>query len=514
MQTRPRNQAGVDVVVRLLAVLTLVLAANYVAWRWTDSVAWGAWPLSVPFVLAETHAGLCLVLLCLTLSRTTRRIPPAPPSGLSVDVFVTRYDEPVELLRRTVRSAVAIAYPHRTYVLDDGAAPEVASMARSEGAHYLARTRAPEGAHVDAKAGNLNHALRHTAGDFVLVLDADQVAHPDFLDRTLGYFDDPQVVFVQTPQWSYNVPRPDPLGAQTPFFNGPVQRGKDAWNAALFTGSNAVLRRRALQHARDEGIATYSLTEDLATTIRLHAAGGRGVYHDEVLAEGLAPGDLEALLSQRRRWAVGALQVLRREAPLTARGLSVGQRLMYLETMLRYFSGFATATLAIVTALALTFGWWPVDSYDASLLARAIPLALANEVLLLTAMRGPGAVRERQLSIALWPVWIEAACTALAPARAPATPSFEVTPKDGATRRASLKLLRWQLGAAALLIGSVLVAGIRLAAGVEDDLNAVVVHLAWAAYLLGGLAMLPAAWAYRRNAVPSSAPALEREVPR
>ena len=40
-----------------------------------------------------------------------------------------------------------------------------------------------------AKAGNLNNALMQTHGDFVLILDADQIPSPEILDRTLGYFD-------------------------------------------------------------------------------------------------------------------------------------------------------------------------------------------------------------------------------------------------------------------------------------------------------------------------------------
>ncbi|MGY1691658.1 glycosyltransferase family 2 protein [Geodermatophilus sp. SYSU D01105] len=76
-------------------------------------------------------------------------------------------------------------------------------------------------------------------------------------------------------------------------------------------------------------MATISVTEDMATCMRLHALGWRTVYHHETLALGLAPEDLGTMLTQRLRWAQGTVQVMLRENPLVQRGLTVAQRLMY-----------------------------------------------------------------------------------------------------------------------------------------------------------------------------------------
>ena len=92
----------------------------------------------------------------------------------------------------------------------------------------------------------------------MLILDADQIPAPEILDRTLGYFRDPEVALVQTPQWFYNVPAGDPLGSQAPLFYGPIQQGKDGWNAAFFCGSNAVLRREALMQLGIAGTCASS----------------------------------------------------------------------------------------------------------------------------------------------------------------------------------------------------------------------------------------------------------------
>ncbi|RZI84061.1 MAG: glycosyltransferase, partial [Microbacterium sp.] len=133
---------------------------------------------------------------------------------------------------------------------------------------YITRSKEWENKPRHAKAGNLNNALLQTDGDFLLILDADQVPHPDILDKTLGYFaDDPEVALVQTPQWFVNVDEADPLGSQAPLFYGPIQQGKDGWNAAFFCGSNAILRRDALMHA---GVVGYvrSVEQSLAASLK------------------------------------------------------------------------------------------------------------------------------------------------------------------------------------------------------------------------------------------------------
>ena len=117
------------------------------------------------------------------------------------------------------------------------------------------------------RLGNLNNALMGTDGEFLLILDADQVPRPEILDHTLGYFDDPKLALVQTPQVFGNVAPGDPLGSQAPLFYGPIQQGKDGWNAAFFCGSNAILRREALMQL---GISSYvsELERAIQTALR------------------------------------------------------------------------------------------------------------------------------------------------------------------------------------------------------------------------------------------------------
>ena len=70
-------------------------------------------------------------------------------------------------------------------MLDDGKRADVKALCEELGADYVTR---PTNLH--AKAGNLNHALQMTDGEFVVIFDADHVAERHFIDRLVGYFDD------------------------------------------------------------------------------------------------------------------------------------------------------------------------------------------------------------------------------------------------------------------------------------------------------------------------------------
>lgn len=260
-------------VVRMLAILVVSFGLIYIYWRWTQTIAWDHWWVSVPLVLAETYSLGESVLYSFTMWNARQRpAPPRPAPGQTVDVFITTYNEPLDLVLKTSLAARDMTYPHRTWILDDGDRGEFRAAARQIGVGYIVRGPEWEGRPRHAKAGNLNNALARTSGDFVMILDADQVPGRRFLDRVLGYFDDPEVALVQTPQYFWNVPRSDPLGSQAELFYGPIQQGKDGWDAAFFCGSNAVLRREALMSL---GLSRYSRTAAERTRGALHRGVSR-----------------------------------------------------------------------------------------------------------------------------------------------------------------------------------------------------------------------------------------------
>lgn len=263
---------------RVLVALNFLLGAYYLGWRYLSSINWAAWPFALALIAAETYSVLDGWLFGLTMWRLRQRgEPPPPPADATVDVFITCSNEPVELVRETAVAARDIRWLHTTYILNDDASPAMRAMAEAEGIGYIVRSAEWQGEDRHAKAGNVNNALFQTQGEFLLILDADQMPSPEILHRTLGYFTDPKVALVQTSHWFYNVPPDDPLGVQAELLYGPIQQGKDGWNAAFFCGSNAVLRREALMFV---GVSLYvrelelRVRRALGTANRLLRVGG------------------------------------------------------------------------------------------------------------------------------------------------------------------------------------------------------------------------------------------------
>ncbi|HVX41897.1 MAG TPA: glycosyltransferase, partial [Gemmatimonadaceae bacterium] len=244
----PQLSRAQEYATRAVALIAWLYSIYWITWRWTATLNWDAPVFSVTLVLAETYGLVMSTLLLLTVWRLKRREPPPAPERRTVDVFITCYDEPLQLIRRTALGACAIRYPHKTYILDDGKRDEVRAMARSLGIGYIRRK-----GNEHAKAGNLNNALRHTRGEFILQLDADHVPLPNILDRVLGYFNDARVAFVQTPQDFYNTSdsfthvvndEGRRMWEENRIFFSLIQPGKDAQNAAFFCGSCGILRRQ------------------------------------------------------------------------------------------------------------------------------------------------------------------------------------------------------------------------------------------------------------------------------
>ncbi|MDP2028414.1 MAG: glycosyltransferase [Thiobacillus sp.] len=371
-------------------LLFLMCGVWYLNWRLGSFNA--AHPIfSVLLYSAELFGFMTACLNVFMTWRLSVRVAPLPAAGLKVDVFIPTYNEDVDLVRRTAMAAQAMDYPHETWILDDGNREAMRAMAQSLGLRYLART---DNAH--AKAGNLNHALPHSTADLIATFDADHAPRRDFLTKTLGYFADPLVAFVQTPQDFYNLDsyqnRTDASShvawSEQSLFFRVIQRGKDYWNAAFYCGSCAVIRRQSLDTIG--GFATGTVTEDIHTSLLLHKKGFRSVYHDESLAYGVAPAKIEPFLKQRVRWGVGAMNVWRKEGILFARGLTLAQRLNYLATVLAYFDGWQKAFFYFAPVYVLMAGAMPVAADGGVFLLHFVPYYLLNFLAFEEISRGYG----------------------------------------------------------------------------------------------------------------------------
>jgi cellulose synthase (UDP-forming) len=286
------HSPGRELAWQFLVIVALVLGANYIRWRWTDSLNFDALWFAIPLVVAETLAYVGLLLFAFNLWKT-RDVPMRPPPRsiadcvddagaadrpVAVDVFITTYNEEEELVRFSIRDARKLRYPHpidlRIHVLDDGRRASMRAVADEEGVHYISRTN-----NIGFKAGNLRNAMESTSGDFIVICDADTRVFPTLLEHTLGYFRDPAVAWVQTPQWFYDIPEgtalPEWLGrrlgrpggwigravervvgpvriGQDPFVNDPqmfydvLMRRRNWCHASFCCGAGSVHRREAV----------------------------------------------------------------------------------------------------------------------------------------------------------------------------------------------------------------------------------------------------------------------------
>ncbi len=307
------------------SALCLMFSVRYVYWRIVYSLppVHGlprSWALT--FLVAEIgvvcNASFTQIFMSRHIERSSQadarqnsRLLQAP-----TDVFIATYNEERDILERTIVGAMAIDHPDlRVWVLDDGAREWVHQMADELGAHYVSRRK---GKH--AKAGNVNNGLGQALKtgrrpEFLLLLDADFVPQPTILQRTLGFFEDPAIGIVQTPQHFFN---PDPLQSnlfcqtvwpdEQRFFFNVLLPSKDAWGAAFCCGTSAVFRVRALESIG--GMATETVTEDMLTSFKLGEFGYRTIFLNERLSLGLAPEGLREYISQRSRWCLGAIQQL------------------------------------------------------------------------------------------------------------------------------------------------------------------------------------------------------------
>ena len=353
---------------QIILALTLLLYVRYLVWRGVYTLNmddWAGLAISATVFLAEAYGLVQLMFFTFQAWRPLERQSPPVKTFRTVDVFVTVVNEPLDILRRTLVGCKSQDYPrdkYNVYVLDDGRRQEVRDLADSMGCSYVAR----EG-REHAKAGNLNHALKQTSGELIAVFDTDHVPTPRFLRETVGFFENAKVAIVQTPHHFYN---PDifqknlrletELKNEQALFFRILQPGRDAHNSAFFAGSSGLFRRGPLLEIG--GFQTDTITEDIHTSMLVHAKGYESRYLNKVLAAGLMPETFSGYLKQRSRWAIGCIQMFLKCNPMTVRGLTLAQRIDYLGSVYYFFHGVPRVICLAAPLSALLFGVSPVHA--------------------------------------------------------------------------------------------------------------------------------------------------------
>lgn len=275
----------------------------------------------------------------------------------SVDLYLPTCGEPLPVLANAYRAVAAVEWPGAltVWVLDDADRPEVAALAASYGYAYVVR---PDRGHLK-KAGNLNHALTLSSAEYIAILDADFAPRPDFLRHLVPYLADPAVGIVQSPQCFDTDETMDWIqraagSAQEWFFRW-IQPSRDASDAAICCGSNAVYRRRAIDLAG--GFARLDHSEDLYTGLALHEQGFRTLYVPVLVAKGTSPDELTSFVNQQYRWAMGNLHLL--GTPVLRRMRAPWRmRLCFYEGIVGYLTTAVNTFAAPLPPLVMMF-WYP-----------------------------------------------------------------------------------------------------------------------------------------------------------
>jgi cellulose synthase (UDP-forming) len=228
-----------------------------------------------------------------------------------------------------------------------------------------------------AKAGNINHALdflrdQPDPPEFVAIFDADFVPHREFLRRTIPLFHAAKVGVVQTPHYFFNR---DPIQSnllvghvwpdEQRFFFDHVLPSKDAWGAAFCCGTSSVIRVRALEACG--GFPTESVTEDFLLTLVLDRHGWQTIYLNQRLSAGLAPEGITEYLTQRGRWCLGLMQILRSQwGPFSSGRLSLAYRIGLVDAFLYWGGSYVFKLLCLITPIVYWFTGVTVGAASAS----------------------------------------------------------------------------------------------------------------------------------------------------
>lgn len=314
-----------------------------------------------------------------------------------VDIFIATYNEPRDILYKTVNGCLNMDYPDKNkvhiYLCDDSRRKEVRDLAKKMGVGYFDRAD-----NKHAKAGNLNNALSKTSSPLVVTFDADMIPRHEFLMRTIPYFveaemknegkeekDQKRIGFVQTPQVFYN---PDlfqfnlfsegRIPNEQDYFYRDIQVSRNKSNSVIYGGSNTILSRAALEDIG--GFFTGSITEDYGTGILLQKKKYIGIAINEPLASGLSPTDLKSLIQQRIRWARGVITTNRKMHIWLTPHLKFSQKVNYWASCLYWYAPLKRLIYFMSPILYAVFGYVVIKCTLWEILLFWLPMYIASNV--------------------------------------------------------------------------------------------------------------------------------------
>ncbi|HET6245338.1 MAG: glycosyltransferase [Bacteroidetes bacterium] len=313
-----------------------------------------------------------------------------------VDVFTTACPgEPKDMIINTLIAIKNISYPHTSYLCDEGNDAELKQVCEDLGVIHVTRK-----VKKDAKAGNINNALKQASGEICIILDPDHIPIPEMIDRVIPYFEDSKIGFVQSVQGYYNQKESfiaQAAAEQTYHFYGPMMMCMNTYGTAQSIGANCAFRREALDSI---GGHAAGLSEDMHTAMQIHSKGWKSVYIPEILTRGLVPSTLSAYYSQQLKWSRGTFELLFCTYPKLFNKFNFRQKIHYLTLPFYFLFGLITLIDIIIPLFALGLAEvpWAIDLNNFALFF--VPLCGLSMAIRLYAQRWLMEEQERGLHLA------------------------------------------------------------------------------------------------------------------
>ncbi|MFH8577360.1 cellulose synthase catalytic subunit [Streptomyces zaomyceticus] len=474
------------VLLMCLAPILSALLLAYLVWPGHRTVREGGDRLLVHLdtVMLVSIALICFFMLVNVISITHATMVARDPIPVHAEkgtrvAFLTTYvpgKEPLSMVRATLEGARRLRHggPLDVWLLDEGDSAEAKALCAELGVLHFTRAGVPEwnrrkGVHkARTKHGNYNAWLA-THGDdydYFASVDTDHVPLPDFLERMLGYFRDPDIAFVVGPQVYGNYTNIVTKAAESQqfLFHALVQRAGNRYHAPMFVGTNNAVRISAL---RQIGGLYDSVTEDMATGFELHrrknpATGRywRSVYTPDVLAVGEGPASWTDFFAQQLRWSRGTYETILKQywkAPFrTPPGRFLNYTLMlayYPMTAVNWLLGILSGVLYLwfgASGTQVSTSVWLMIYSDAVALQIGLYLWNRRHNVSPHEPEGSGGLAGMAMSAVSAPVYLMSLGSAVLRTRG----RFVVTPKGGAASPDRVRTFRFHLFWAAVLIAS------------------------------------------------------------
>jgi cellulose synthase (UDP-forming) len=347
-------------------------------YRWFDHVFAVLLLMAELFILFHGIGYLLATLKATKGYRVTKARIFVPLSEPHVAVIIASFNEAPAMLEDTIISVTNLDYGNKTiYLLDDSTKEDLRkgaeALAAEYGCIYVHREN-----RRGYKAGAINDLLRHIEQKYVVIFDADQKPVYNILREVIPLLEeDDQLALVQTPQFysntKYNAVASGAAHQQAVFYEY-ICEGKGVSGAMFCCGTNVVLRAEALRSVG--GFDETSVTEDFATSVRLHIKGWKTLYYNHVFVYGLGPETLAGYFTQQMRWAMGTLGVFKRVVAQFLRhpkSLPVAHWWEYSLSGSYYFIGWVWFIFIISPVVFILFGVRPVVANPLLYLAAFVP---------------------------------------------------------------------------------------------------------------------------------------------